>query len=571
MTDLRLKILLVDDDEDDFFITRDLLDEIEGTRFDLEWVSTFDEGLLRAEAGEHQVYLCDYRLGERDGLELLRELIERGCKAPIILLTGQGDREVDVEAMKAGAADYLVKGQLTAPLLDRSIRYSIEHCLSEQKLAYLAEYDTLTGLPNRMLFMDRLQQAQAQATREDKMLGLLFLDLDRFKVINDTLGHSVGDLLLKSVAERLGTSVRGSDTVARLGGDEFVAILPGLDDAQSASVVAGRILKAIARPFLLDQHEVFIAASIGIALFPFDAGDVEGLIKHADSAMYQAKKAGGNSYKYYSMELNTQAMERLSLESRLHRAQEREEFVLHYQPQFEVATGKLVGMEALLRWQPPGQELVPPGKFISLIEENGLIVSVGEWVLRTACEQIRDWEKAGYRTVPIAVNLSGRQLRQPGFCAVVGRILRETGVAAGSLVLELTESIMMQYMKKNIEILREFKEMGIGLAIDDFGTGYSSLSCLQYFPLDWLKIDRSFIAQLHLNKGDEAISRAIIAMAHSLGMKVIAEGVEREEQMQFLRDNKCDEVQGFYLGRPLPAADVTAFFTPEAKRAGAME
>jgi len=562
MTDLRLKILLVDDDEDDFFITRDLLDEIEGTRFDLEWVSTFEEGVQRAITQEHQVYLCDYRLGERDGLELLRELVGRGCKAPIILLTGQGDREVDVEAMKAGAADYLVKGQLTAPLLDRSIRYSIAHCLSEQKLAYLAEYDTLTGLPNRMLFTDRLQQAQAQATREDKMLGLLFLDLDRFKVINDTLGHSVGDLLLKSVAERLGNSVRASDTVARLGGDEFVAILPGLDDAQSASMVAGRILKAIARPFLLDQHEVFIAASIGIALFPFDAGDVEGLIKHADSAMYQAKSCGGNTYKYYSMEMNAQAMERLSLESRLHRAQEREEFVLHYQPQFEVATGKLVGMEALLRWQPPGQELVPPGKFISLLEENGLIVSVGEWVLRTACEQSRDWEKAGYRTVPIAVNLSGRQLRQPGFCAGVGRILRDSGVAAGALVLELTESIMMQYMKKNIEILREFKEMGIGLAIDDFGTGYSSLSCLKYFPLDWLKIDRSFIAQLHLNQGDEAISRAIIAMAHSLGMKVIAEGVEREEQMQFLRDNKCDEVQGFYLGRPLPAAGAERILTP---------
>ncbi|ALC16759.1 diguanylate cyclase [Desulfuromonas soudanensis] len=564
MTDLHLKILLVDDDEDDFLITRDLLEEIEGVRFDLEWVSTYDEGVQRAEAGEHQVYLCDYRLGERDGLELLRELIGRGCKAPIILLTGQGDREVDVEAMKAGAADYLVKGQLTAPLLDRSIRYSLEHCRSEQKLAYLAEFDTLTGLPNRMLFMDRLHQALAQAHREDKMLGLLFLDLDRFKIINDTLGHSVGDALLKTVAERLSEAVRASDTVARLGGDEFVAILSGLEDTKGASLVAGRILKAMARPFLLDQHEVFISASIGIALFPFDAGDVEGLIKHADSAMYQAKSSGGNTFKFYSMEMNAKAMERLTLESSLHRAQEREEFVLHYQPQFEVVTGKLVGMEALLRWQPPAKELVPPGEFISLLEENGLIVSVGEWVLRTACEQIRDWEKAGFRTVPVAVNLSGRQLRQPGFCSVVGRILKETGVSAGSLVLELTESIMMQYMKKNIEILREFKEMGIGLAIDDFGTGYSSLSCLKYFPLDWLKIDRSFIAQLHLNQGDEAISRAIIAMAHSLGMRVIAEGVETEDQMQFLRDNRCDEVQGFYLGRPLPAAGAESFLTTVA-------
>lgn len=555
-----LNILLVEDDEDDFVMTRDLLLEIDGLRFDLDWASTFKDGLTKIMQKAHDVYLLDYRLGERTGLDLLREGYAIGCEAPFIILTGQGDHEIDVQAMEAGAADFLVKGQFNTLLLDRSIRYSIAQSRAERRLAYLAHYDDLTKLPNRILFMDRLRQALALSKRENFLIGLLFLDLDRFKVINDTLGHSTGDLLLQQVAGRLKNCVRESDTVARLGGDEFVVLLSAIAQAENASLLAQGIVDALTSPFFLDGQEVFTSPSIGIALSPIDGKDAENLVKKADVAMYQAKDRGGNNYQYFSKSMNKRTHERLNFEIRLRRALKREEFMLYYQPQFAVNSDKLVGMEALLRWRISEDEIALPCQFIPLLEETGIINAVGEWVLYTACTQNRLWQQAGLPSLRMAVNLSSRQLNQSNIVDVVARVLAGTGLDAAWLELELTENTMMKNLQENMETIYQLKNLGLQLAIDDFGTGYSSLSSLSKIPVDRLKIDCSFIWNIGKNSVDEKIIQAVIALAHSLNLVTVAEGVETPEQLSFLRKHNCHEVQGFYCGKPTPAEEFMQFF-----------
>jgi diguanylate cyclase (GGDEF)-like protein len=430
---------------------------------------------------------------------------------------------------------------------------------TQANLYSLAHFDALTGLPNRLLFLDRLSQTMAQAHRNERLVAVMLLDLDRFKAINDTLGHTMGDLLLKSVAERLVGCVREDDTVARLGGDEFTIMLPEIHHIQGAATVAQKILDALAQPFFLDGHELFVGVSIGIVLYPFDE-DLNVLLRNADIAMYEAKQHGGNAYQFYTAEMNTATLERLSLEGALRRALARGEFELHYQPQVDLARGEIVGVEALLRWRHPDLGLLGPMEFIPLAEENGLIVPIGEWVLRTACAQVRAWQEAGLRPIRVAVNLSVRQFYQKDLVEIVARILEQTGVDSRYIEFEITESCLMQNTQAMVALLTELNRLGVRFSIDDFGTGYSSLAYLKRFPIDTLKIDRSFVCDIGTDPDDAAIVKAIIALAHSLEMRVVAEGVETPEQLHFLRTHGCDEIQGYLISRPLPADEVARQF-----------
>jgi diguanylate cyclase (GGDEF)-like protein/PAS domain S-box-containing protein len=429
---------------------------------------------------------------------------------------------------------------------------------AQQKLMHLAHYDSLTSLPNRVLFHDRLKQMLAQAQRNDWIIGLLFLDLDRFKTVNDTLGHSVGDLLLQKVSERLKLCVRTGDTVGRLGGDEFAIILSELATPQDAGRVAQKIIDAFAPSFDLEGHEVFVTPSIGITVYPGDSQDIETLIRNADAAMYSAKNQGRNNYQFYTSAMNERALEKMQLETRLRRALERQEFLLHYQPKVSISSGEITGFEALLRWQRPDNGLIPPADFVPLLEETGLIVPVGEWVLDAACAQIRDWQRAGLEPVPVAINFSAHQFLQTGLDDMISGTLAKHGVDARWIEIEITESALMQNPEDAVIALRQIKALGISLSVDDFGTGYSSLNYLKRFPLDKLKIDRSFVRDIVADPDDAAITRAVVTMAHSLNLKVVAEGVETEEQLSFLSTHRCDEAQGYLLSRPMPAGACSA-------------
>ncbi len=435
-------------------------------------------------------------------------------------------------------------------------------CITERRklqenLEHIARHDSLTELPNRALFYDRLQHALDQARRRGWMTGVMFVDLDRFKTINDTLGHSVGDELLQQVAAALAKCVRADDTVGRLGGDEFAVILSDLGQEQNAGLVAQKIIEALTRPFQLERHEVFITASIGIATCEPGDGDVDTMISNADAAMYDAKKLGRNNFQFYAATMSERAMERLLLEKELRYAISRNEFLLNFQPKVNVKSGEISGFEALLRWHRTGGEIVPPVVFIPVVEECGLIHEVGEWVLRGACAQINAWQQAGFRPVPVAVNLSPKQFQHQDICATIMRALKDFDVAPELLEVEITESTAMNDAESAIAALNNIKALGVRIAIDDFGTGYSSLSYLTRFPIDSLKIDRSFVVNLPDSSEGASIARAVITMAHALRFKVIAEGVEVVEQLEFLAANECDEIQGYYFSRPLPAEQAT--------------
>ncbi len=425
--------------------------------------------------------------------------------------------------------------------------------VAEQEINQLAYFDSLTGLPNRCLFQDRLAQALSRARRDGTKIALLYFDLDRFKEVNDSFGHHIGDLLLQGVAQRLQRIVRQSDTLSRLGGDEFSHLITSLKTDHGAAVLAERILEVIKPPFELEGKKIFTSTSIGISIFPNNGEDAETLQKHADIAMYVAKEGGRNAFAFFSEEMNRQVQETRQMETDLRRALDNDEFFLDYQPQLDLRLGRIVGAEALLRWNHPEKGLVSPVQFIPLAEETGLIGPLGEWVLRTACRQNKAWQEAGYSPIRIAVNLSAYQLRQPDFVDLVDRVLQETGLDPWWLELELTESLVMDNAESSEEVLAKISKRGILLAIDDFGTGYSSLSYLKNFTVDRIKIDRSFVGQLPNDLNDSAIVETILAMARTLKLEVVAEGVETMEQLDFLKKYDCQMVQGFYLGRPMVA------------------
>jgi diguanylate cyclase (GGDEF)-like protein/PAS domain S-box-containing protein len=681
----RLKILLVEDDEDDFILLQDLLSDIQGTDLALEWIDNYEEALQVIQKKQHDVYLFDYWLGKNNGLELLRIVIANGCKTPVIMLTGHREREKDLEAMLAGAADYLVKGEINPSLLERSIRYAINRAQtlealreSEERYAlaalgandglwdwnlitnevYFSErwkstiglneeekenfqhaeqwlqrihpedierfkeklsdhlrgltpyfeseyriqhsngmylwalsrglavrsangqpyrmagsqtdlshhrvlYDQLTGLSNRTLFIDQLERTMKRTKRQpDYLFAVIFLDCDRFKIINDSLGHLVGDQLLIQVGKRLLKCLRPGDIVARLGGDEFAILLENVKDVNDATRIAHRMNQELMQPFSLMGHLVYISASIGIALNSQNCQQPEDLLRNADTAMYRAKALGKARYEVFDTTMHAQAQARLQLETALRQALDRNEFYLNYQPIISLTTNQGIGFEALVRWQHPEKGIISPADFIPVAEETGLIIPLSQWILREACAQMKAWQEQfpACQSLTMSVNLSRKQLSQPDLAEQIESIIQEIGLKAGSLKLEVTETgLMNEYEEKAAIILSKIKELGVQLSLDDFGTGYSSLSCINSFPIDTLKLDRAFVNNMTLSNKNADIVRAIVSLAHGLGIKVTAEGVETSEQLSQLQVLKCDYAQGYYFSRPLSSEAITSW------------
>lgn len=435
----------------------------------------------------------------------------------------------------------------------------------DNRLRKIAHYDNVTGLPNRHYFNQRLEDAINLATEQSEHVGVLFIDLDNFKVVNDTLGHNIGDQLLKSVSERISDTLRGNDCVCRIGGDEFAVILQEIPDHGTAAVVAGKILNEMVQPMLLNDSEIYIGASIGISLYPDDASDINSLLRCADVAMYYAKGKGKNNYQLFQQDMEGKALKRLALESAMRKAIEHKEFVLHYQPQVDLPTGKVIAVEALIRWPREDLGIVGPSDFIPVAEESGLILPIGDWVLRTACKQAKAWLDAG-TPLRVAVNLSGRQFADDRVVSNILAIAREFELPPDLLELEITESMLMDSKEASVDKLEQLKRAGFMLSVDDFGTGYSSMSYLKRFPIHALKIDKSFVQELPGNQDDVAITKAIVSMANSLGLEVVAEGVETSEQMEFLRENGCNISQGFYFGKAVPASQIESLMKAGGSR-----
>lgn len=517
-------------------------------------------GLDLFNAYHPDIIMTDILMPGIDGISMCREIKALEKAARIIVLTATSETSFIIDAIDIGISHYVLK-----PVkLDKLVN-AIELCLDgirrekqirqqEEYIRHMAYSDPLTGLPNRELFNELLHQSLAQAQRHDRHLAVLFLDLDRFKVINDTLGHTVGDQLLQAVANRLKNCCRrDQDVVARRGGDEFIILLPDLDAPQDAVRVAQTIIDSFDKTFILPEHELFIGSCIGISLFPADGSDVDTLIKNADMAMYRAKELGRNRFHLYNSSMDAQAATRLTMEISLRRALKGDEFFLDYQPKINVKTGRVVSFEALARWKDPERGLVEPKQFIPLAEETGLIVQLGEWVLRTACAQNKAWQDANYPQLRVAVNFSPRQFLVHQLAEMVENVLAETNLDPCWLELEVTEGIMLQNVDSTIKTLRRLSALGVHISIDDFGIGYSSLSYIKKLPINTLKIDKSFISDITSNPDDAAIATAVINMAQSLRLNVIAEGVENEEQAKLLKSLQCSEMQGFFFSRPLSA------------------
>jgi diguanylate cyclase (GGDEF)-like protein len=469
-----------------------------------------------------------------------------------------------------GYLDFLLQGMTGVGMIACLLEDEREASeLATVEAGHLAYHDAMTGLPNRPLFMDRLIVAVAQANRANQKLAVFFLDLDRFKDINDSLGHSTGDALLKGVAERIRRCVREGDTLARFGGDEFTLLIPRIENIEDAAKIAQKIIDTLKIPFLINDREMFVTASIGIGIFPSDGHDPETLVRNADTAMYRAKDQGRDSYQLYAPAMNARAVERLAMENMLRKALSQRELMVYYQPLIDLASNRIVGLEALIRWQHPQLGFLLPAHFISTAELSGLIVPIGQWVLLTASKQLRQWQKRIDPDLTMSVNLSARQFQQANLTSSVAEVLEESGIDPHCLELEITESNAMQNAEVTIHTLRELKALGVRISMDDFGTGYSSLNYLKRFPIDTLKLDQSFVREVHSDRSDAAIVSAVISMAHSLDLTVVAEGVETEEQLDFLRQQSCDRIQGFLFSAPMSAEALEPFLMARrAMRAG---
>jgi diguanylate cyclase (GGDEF)-like protein/PAS domain S-box-containing protein len=690
MTEKSVRILLIEDDEDDYFLTCDLLKEVSGTNYEVTWISQYRDALEEICSGRYDICLVDYRLGEGTGIDLLRQSTARGNLTPIILLTGQGDTEIDIEATEAGAADYLVKDRIEAQVLERAIRYAIAHSRTlrtlresenrirlivesakdaiilidhhgkiiswnqsaeiiygyspaeasdliisdlfplryhqaqkkqgidalmelgllqnqrkaieinglkkggqefpieisfsswetvegtfysgiirditdrkqlEEQLTHQALHDPLTNLANRVLFRDRVEHALTKLKRNKTSLSVLFLDLDNFKTINDSLGHVAGDRLLISFSERLQSCLRSSDTAARLSGDEFAVLIEDSKNNETAGLIANKLHDILRLPIVIDGKEVFVSLSIGIAVTKTGDENPEELLRNADVAMYMAKRQGKGRHVIFQTEMHEALMQRIEIEENLRLGIEKEEFSLHYQPIVELTSTRIVGMESLVRWNHPKKGLISPAQFIPIAEDTNLIIPLGTWILEEACRQAQKWQNQ-YDDRPhlsIAVNLSIRQFQQKDLVETVANALTKSGLPSQRLVLEITENHMLQDTETTIKKLHELKELGVRLAIDDFGTGYSSLSYLQRFPVDIIKIDKSFIDKINHGQEGMALARAIIMMSESLGLRTVAEGIEEAEQAETLRHLGCVYGQGYYFSRPLSKEQMDDF------------
>ena len=559
-----LRLLMIEDNPDDEAL---VLRAIRKGGFNIEHVrvENRDDLLTVLRNKDWDIVLSDYQMPEFNGLAALKIVKERSKDLPFIIVSGTIGEEVAVEAMRSGAQDYLMKDNLTrlVPAIRRELADADERRAlreAQQALRHQAYHDILTGLPNRWLLRDRMEQALKFARQKETGLAVMFLDLDRFKNLNDTLGHMSGDYLLRAVAERLSLILNERDTLARLGGDDFVLMLMDIQGPEQAGAAAELLLKALHEPFELDDKKMYIGASIGIALYPGNGGEFNILIKNAESAMYYAKDQGRNNYQFFSPDIQAATADRFTIENELRGAIRSSELRLYYQPQFTLSSGRITGLEALVRWQHPILGMIAPDKFIPVAEESGLIIPLGEWVLRQAAEDSVKMRNAGCTLKRLAINLSARQLYHQDTLDMLQDLVSRGDLGTDSLEIEITESGIMQNPEQAVANLNAIRDMGIGIAIDDFGTGYSSLAYLKRFPINILKIDRSFIRDIILDQDDTTIVKTILAMAQALNLRVIAEGVETSEQYDYLAKLGCAEGQGYVFARPMPCEDLISFF-----------
>lgn len=577
------RILVVDDD----LAMRLLFSEaLEPEGFDIVEAENGEEAIELCEKNNFDLILLDVMMPVKDGFEACKGIreISNMDHLPIVMVTALDDVDSITRASEVGATDFITK-PIYWPILAHRLRYMLKasHALaalrhSEEQVKQLAYYDVLTGLPNRLLFREHVQYALDQAERNGGGVAIMFLDLDNFKQINDSLGHDVGDELLRQFGERLIRLTRKTDTssrrdandpgikMSRLGGDEFTVLLTGVSKTFDVGRIANRIVTGISSSFTIYEHEMFITTCLGISLYPLDGTDIETLLKHADVAMYNAKSSGRNTYCFYDAAMNADAIDRLKLENSLRIALENKQFQLYYQPRVDVATGEVKSVEALLRWHHPTLGLIMPDQFIPIAEDTRLIIPIGEWVVEEACRQIMLWHDSGYNSIKMAVNLSAIQFSDDGLKSTLLNILERSGCRPEYLELEITESALMIDREHSIEILEFFRETGLSLSIDDFGIGYSSLSSLKDFPIDVLKIDRSFIENLPDDTRAGAIVSAIINLAQMLNLMVVGEGVENEAQLDFLKELHCDQYQGYYFSKPLPENEIAKKLTKSKRR-----
>ena len=551
-----MKILLVEDVSDDAELLRRSLAQHNARAIELTRASCLGDAIESLRGARFDVVLLDLNLPDASGAECVDRLQQADPLIPIVVLSGQGDEDYAVEILNRGVQDYLVKWEGDGRIILRAIRYAIERKRSEVKLNYLARYDSLTGIPNRQYLRDQLERATARALRARQKMALLFLDLDRFKLVNDTLGHELGDELLRAVVRRLRGSIREGDLLARLGGDEFAILVENVDGALETEAIAKGIVGCFEEPFHLADRHVSVTASVGVTLYPADNVDPVALLHNADIAMYQAKEQGGNNFKFFAPSMHEEMLSYHRLQTDLKAAVAEQQFTLVYQPQFGLTDHRVHAVEALLRWNHPTRGCVRPDEFIAVAEESGYIIPIGLWAINRVCEQLKWWETAGVPVPRVAINVAAVHFRQPGFYEQVRDILEAHRINPDLIELELTERSLMEDTESTRACLNELKSLGVRLAIDDFGTGYSCLGYLRYFPLDVLKIDRSFVADLDASEDAQAICGAILSIAHRLALDTVAEGIASEQQLAFLTKHGCPFGQGYYFSQPVEPAEI---------------
>jgi diguanylate cyclase len=553
-----MRLLLVEDDRADARFLRSCLARSQGLPPDLEHRESLKDALAALEVDDFDVVLLDLHLPDASGEECVRAIQKIRPTLPIVVLSGEDSEEFAINILNEGVQDYLVKWEGEGKTILRAIRYAIERKRSDLRLNHLATYDSLTQIPNRNYFVQYLQKAVSRARRQGSMLALVFLDLDRFKSVNDTLGHHYGDRLLKEASQRIETTVRSGDVIARMGGDEFAVLLENVSHIGAAETVARKLTSALSKPYVLDGHQASTSVSIGITVFPNDRGDPDTLIKNADIAMYQAKHAGRDGFKFFTESMHREIVNQHAMAQDIRRALQQDEFFLLYQPQFRLGEGTVSGAEALVRWQHQDGSLVMPGDFIGIAEESGQIIDLGLWVARAAFAQGSAWRQAGIDPGPIAINVSPRQILHASFCDDLRRLIEEFDIETRGIELEVTESCLVHDVRTAQRTLGQLKDLGFNLAIDDFGTGHSCLDYLRLYPIDTLKVDRSFVKDIGVNRHGPAICRAILSLAESLDLDTVAEGIETEAQLEFLMQHGCRRGQGFLFSRPVSADTVAA-------------
>jgi diguanylate cyclase (GGDEF)-like protein len=546
-----IKILFIDQEHGEYLLIADILSQVRHVHYDLTWCNQLDAALPKILSQDYDLVLLDYYWGDQTARDLLNAARVQACQTPIVVMTDEMETEVDREAIRAGASDYMIKDQIDAQLLERTLRYAIERKQTELHLARLAHYDPLTDIPNRILFRDRLEHAIRLAERDNTGFTLMFIDLNGFKQVNDTFGHDAGDALIRICAERLNESMRRSDSVARMGGDEFTLLLQNIENQTDIAHIAEKVIESISQPAQINGYEVVVGCSIGIAIYPHAGMDADTLLKNADMAMYKAKQEEGSCFCFFTDAMNREVRRQLKLESDLRKALNKEQFFLQYQTRIDVRTNRIIALEALLRWNHPENGVLDAKEFVAIAEDTGLITAIGYWVIRQACTDLKKIHALFGEELVMSINLSVRQFKDEGLVQQIAEIFAETGIQAGDIEFELTETTFMENIDLVSLCMRPLAFFGINFTLDNFGTGSSSFLHLQRLPITAVKIDSRFMAELQRSRSDRRLVSAMINLAQNLGKIVIAEGVENEEQKNWLQQSGCDHMQGYYFSPPL--------------------